>query len=54
MSPLVDQFCVDCVFGEVGLFFLDNSTAMQIVNSKLKSFNMIYLDVFSGFNPLES
>ena len=35
-------------------FFYDNSTAMQIVNSKLKSFNMIYLDVFSGFNSIES
>ena len=27
---------------------------MQIVNSKLKYFNMIILDVFSGFSSVES
>ena len=27
---------------------------MQIVNSKLKYFNMIILDVFSGFSLVES
>ena len=28
--------------------------AMQIVNSKLKSFNMIIWDVFSGISSIES
>ena len=28
--------------------------SMQIVNSKLKYFNMIILDVFSGFSSVES
>ena len=27
---------------------------MQIVNSKLKSFNMIMYDLFSGFSSVES
>ena len=40
----------DC---KVGLL-LDNSTALQILNPKLKYFNMIILDVFSGFNSGES
>ena len=35
-------------------FLRDNYTAMQIVNPKLKSFNMIILKVFSGFSSVES
>ena len=39
---------------EVGIakldFLWDNFTAMQIVNSKLKYFNMIILGVFSVFD----
>ena len=34
-------------------FLRDNSTAMQSVNSKLQSFIMIILDVFSGFSSVE-
>ena len=33
-------------------FLCGNSTAMEIVNSKLKSFNMIIVDVFSGFSTV--
>ena len=35
-------------------FLSDNSTAMLIVNSKLKYFNMIIFYVFSGFSSVES
>ena len=33
---------------------MSNSNAMQIVDLQLKSFNMIILNVFSGFSSVES
>ena len=47
IGPLVCflKFIIEVEIGQLD-FLLDNSTAMQIVNSKLKYLNMIISDVF--------